>query len=405
MERAVLKRLAQETACAAEHGGFVFLRDPGWGSSEQAEFGLVAAEAGRSTKTKRGWLCISTGGTSGRVRFARHDEETMGAAARGFCDHFGLDRVNAVDVLPAHHVSGFMARVRCAVSNGAHLPWAWKRLEAGDRPALPAGGGWVLSLVPTQLQRLLGGADGARRERTVTWLRRFEVILLGGGPVWPALAEAAAREGLRVSLSYGMTETAAMVTALRPGEFAAGARSCGAALPHARVELEDEETGDVYSGFNHTGRVGRVRVAGPGVFRGYLSGAAGAAGPGGVLLTEDLAFLDERGGLNIAGRRDTVIITGGKKVLPAEVEAVLRSSGAFADIAVVGVPDAEWGERVVACYPAGGAQPGWEAGERAVYSLSGYKRPARFIPVSPWPRNAQGKVNRGRLRALAAEAG
>jgi O-succinylbenzoic acid--CoA ligase len=432
------------------------------------------------------------------VRFARHDEETLGAAARGFCGHFGLERVNAVDVLPAYHVSGFMARVRCAVTGGIHLPWAWKGLEAGDCPELPLEGGWVLSLVPTQLQRLLGGADAARGGRgaqsgmpgehgarggmrdgrrardgrVVEWLRRFEVIFLGGGPVWPSLTDAAAREGLRVSLCYGMTETAAMVAALRPGEFAGGARSCGAVLPHARVELVDEETGEVHrdaGSVGRVGRVGRVRIVGASVCRGYLPesagavesaggaeaedakdarsvagavestnaagaeevadvmeerdagcveeaagtagardsrdvrSAAGAAGFGGVLMTEDMAFFDARGWLNIVGRRDAVIITGGKKVLPGEVEAVLRSSGGFSDVAVVGVPDAEWGERVVACYPGGeGAVPDWEAVGRALRSLSGYKRPVRFVPMTPWPRTAQGKVNRARLRAFAA---
>jgi O-succinylbenzoic acid--CoA ligase len=426
MERAGLRRLAFATGRAVERGGFVFLCDPAWGASERAEFAQVAREAraaheGREDGgggAERGWLCLSTGGTSGRVRFARHDEETLGAAARGFCGHFGLERVNAVDVLPVHHVSGFMARVRCAVSGGIHLPWAWKRLEAGELPEPPAAagaaGGWVLSLVPTQLQRLLGDADAARRGRAADWLRRFAVVFLGGGPVWPSLADAAAREGLRVSLSYGMTETAAMVAASRPGEFAGGARSCGTALPHARVELVDEETGVVFPGAgcagraDCAGRVGRVRITGPGVFRGYVpenAGAGGLDGGGGdgVLLTEDLAFFDARGGLNIAGRRDAVIITGGKKVLPGEVEAVLRAGGGFSDVAVVGVPDGEWGERVVACHPGEDPAPDWEAVGRAMRSLAGYKRPVRFIPLAPWPRNAQGKVSRARLlRALAA---
>ncbi|MDR0901911.1 MAG: p-hydroxycinnamoyl-CoA synthetase, partial [Opitutaceae bacterium] len=135
-----------------------------------------------------------------------------------------------------------------------------------------------------------------------------------------------------------------------------------------------------------------------------LPESAGAPASDGVLLTEDLAFFDESGGLNIAGRRDAVIITGGKKVLPGEVEAALRASGEFSDVAVVGVPDAEWGERVVACYPAEDAPPDRGKVGAALYPLSGYKRPARILPVAPWPRNAQGKVNRARLRGLAASA-
>ena len=79
------------------------------------------------------------------------------------------------------------------------------------------------------------------------------------------------------------------------------------------------------------------------------------------------------------------------------MEAALRASGEFTDVAVIGVPDREWGEVIVACYP------GDESREpvlgRAVATLPGYQRPKRFVAIEPWPRNAQGKVNRGALRA------
>lgn len=367
MERAELIGVLRETGCAEEHGDAVFLRDPKWGQEERAK--LQAP----TSKVESGWLCVPTGGTSGGVRFARHDERTLGAAVRGFCAHFGLKRVNAVDVLPAHHVSGLMARVRCAATGGDHLAWDWKRLEAGETPTV-VGGDWVISLVPTQLQRLLGS------RRTIAWLREFEIIFVGGGPVWPELAEAAARAQLRVALSYGMTETAAMVTALRPEEFLAGARSCGAAMPHATLNINAE---------------GVVSVAGDSVFRGYWPEERAARG----FDTEDLGRIDERGHLHILGRRDAAIITGGKKVQPAEVEAALRASGEFEDVAVIGIPDAEWGEAVVACYPAGGRAPDLT---RAISALTGPLRPKRFVAIADWPRNAQGKVNRASLRAAAS---
>ena len=364
MERAELKQLLRKTGCAEERGDVVFLCDPKWPKDKRAKL------QGSSSKVERGWLCIPTGGTSGGMRFARHDERTLGAAVTGFCAHFGLKRVNAVDVLPAHHVSGLMARVRCASTGGEHLAWDWKRLEAGETPAL-AGGSWVLSLVPTQLQRLLSS------RKAIAWLREFEIIFIGGGPVWPELAEAAAGEQLRVSLSYGMTETAAMVTALRPEEFLAGVRSCGLALVHATVSLTAE---------------GVVNIAGESVFRGYWPEERAA----GEFTTEDLGQIDETGHLYILGRRDAVIITGGKKVQPTEVEAALRASGEFEDVAVIGVPDAEWGEAVVACYPKGGDVPDLA---KATAALTGHMRPKRFVAITKWPRNAQGKLNRAALRA------
>jgi O-succinylbenzoic acid--CoA ligase len=367
MERDQLKALVRATGVAVERGEFLFLGEPS-----------VAAKAvdglgGLDGTAESGWLGIATGGSSGGMKFARHDERTIAAAVRGFGAHFGLERVNAVDVLPAYHVSGLMARARCAATGGAHVAWSWKQLEAGERPALGAGD-WVLSLVPTQLQRLLGSPAA------VAWLRGFKVIFVGGGPVWAELTDAAARAELPLSLSYGMTETAAMVAALKPEEFLGGARSSGTVLPHAAVTLDAE---------------GVITIAGESVFRGYWP----VAGATREFQTEDLGRFDARGHLHVLGRRDAVIITGGKKVQPLEVEAALRASGEFADIAVIGVPDAEWGEAVVACYPAGGREPNFE---RAVAGLAGAMKPKRLVAVADWPRNAQGKINRAALRQAVA---
>ncbi|MBC7366870.1 MAG: AMP-binding protein [Undibacterium sp.] len=373
MERAELVAVLRATGCAVERGGVFFLGDA---TAQQMVEGTsnIERRASNAEVSEGGWLGIATGGTSGGVKFARHDERTLMAAVRGFCEHFDIERVNAVDVLPAYHVSGLMARVRCAETGGTHVGWSWKRLEAGERPELEKGSGdWVVSLVPTQLQRLLAAKEA------VAWLRGFKVILIGGGPVWAELTEQAAANELPLSLSYGMTETAAMIAASKPEEFLAGARSCGAVLPHAVVSLNAE---------------GVVSVAGESVFRGYWPEKSAAR----VFQTEDLGRFDERGHLHVLGRRDAVIITGGKKVQPLEVEAALRASGEFADVAVIGMPDAEWGEAVVAGYPAGGREPDWA---RAVARLAGALKPKRFVAIADWPRNEQGKINRGELRRLA----
>ncbi len=302
MERAELKTVLRAAGCAVDRSGMIFLTDPGWPDALRAQAEQVMAEGEGAERADEGWLGVPTGGTSGAVRFARHDERTLGSAVRGFMEHFRLGRVNAVDVLPPHHVSGLMARVRCAVSGGDHLPWSWKRLEAGDRPALAERpDGWVISLVPTQLQRLLAAPSGAE------WLRGFRVVFLGGGPVWPVLADASAAARVPVVLSYGMTETAAMVAAQRPEEFRDGDRTCGRALPHARVSVDAE---------------GAVAVAGDSLFRGYWPRSR----PGEFFLTDDSGTIDAEGRLRVAGRRDAVIITGGKKVQPARVEAFLREA-------------------------------------------------------------------------------
>lgn len=385
MTRTDLLALVRATGCAVEHGEFVFLCDPRWSEAERScTQALAEAMAERAcsnaTDAARGWLCVPTGGSSGVLRFARHDEHTVSAAAEGFRAHFGLKCVNAVDVLPLFHVSGLMARVRCAASGGVHVPWDWKRLERGERPLLARErGAWVISLVPTQLQRLLASEDA------VAWLREFAVIFVGGGPVWPALAEAAAETRLRVVLSYGMTETAAMVTAQTPEEFLAGDRSSGRAMPHARLDV----TGD-----------GAIRIQGASVCCGY----APAFDESGRFETSDIGELDAGGRLRVLGRRDAVIITGGEKVQPMEVEAALRATGEFDDVAVIGVPDAEWGEIVAACYPAAARAPNLEqVCARVAQTLAGFKRPKLYREIARWPRSEHGKLDRAALRRAAEE--
>lgn len=365
-------------ATAVSEGGPVFLSDPAWGEAERNALRRLMATApatmsGRAKQT-RGWLMIPSGGSSGEIKFARHDEETISAAVLGFGKHFGVQKVNVIGLLPLHHVSGLMAWMRCVLTGGVYRAWDWKRLEGGDAPRLPVDGDWFLSLVPTQLQRLLAQPE------LVVWLRQFRAVFLGGGPTWPELSEAAARAGLPIVLSYGMTETAAMVAAQHPDDFAAGERNSGAALPHARIEITPE---------------GTVKIEGDSVFRGYWPEWREER----AVLTEDLGQLDSKGKLTILGRRDAVIITGGKKVAPNEVEAALRATGRFTDVAVIGVPDGEWGQAIVACYPEEGSAPDLAAVASQLGHLAAHKHPKRYVAMKDWPRNAQGKINRAVLLA------
>jgi O-succinylbenzoic acid--CoA ligase len=389
MERAQLKSLVLATGCTEQRGEFVFLRDPNWGPAEQSRLAAAVQTPGVACGDQLGWLCVPTGGTSGGLRFARHDERTLGAAVRSFCAHFGVSRVNALDVLPAYHVSGLLARIRCAETGGTHLGWSWKQLEAGEWPAMPESDhGWFLSLVPTQLQRLLTSNAAIAR------LKQFRAVFLGGGPLWPALADAAAAAQVPVSICFGMTETAAMVAAQRPGEFLAGDRSCGTIMPHVRVDLLDEVSGEILPLLS----TGRVRISGESGFRGYWPEANDHQS----LLTEDLGQIDAQGRLYLLGRRDAVIITGGEKVSPLEVEAVLRATDEFDDIAVIGLPDARWGDVVVACYPPRAAKLDTQKIMAALETLAPYKRPKLYLTISPWPRNDQGKLNRAALAKAAA---
>lgn len=378
------KRFQSAFASGVAAGGKVFLADPKWTPAEMAEFdrlriGAEMENPEADAMGDLGWLYIPTGGTGGRLKLARHDERTIDAAVRGFARHFLEERIYAFGVLPLHHVSGLMAWLRCAMTGGNYTAGDWTSLQAGELPEVLDQGAY-LSLVPTQLQRLLAS------EPAVRWLKSFRAVFVGGGPSWPDLLDRAASAGVPLVISYGMTETAAMVAAQQPGDFLAGDRSCGRNLPHARISTDVE---------------GVVRVTGESVFRGYAGGPLSHTRQ---FETVDVGKVDPHGRLWIEGRRDQIIITGGEKVDPLEVEAVLRGTGEFSDVVVVGVDDPVWGQRVIACYEDAKRSPDINKVRAAIEcTLASYRRPKRFVPIMPWPRSSLGKVNRLALRRALEE--
>lgn len=341
------------------------------------------AISGTATQTR---IMIATGGSSGAPRFAVHSWETLSAAAAGLQRWLGGGPIHSACCLPLRHVSGLMQVIRSFTSGGRLSLFDLN--GGGGFPPPPPGG--VISLVPTQLARLLrmsGGAD---------WLRRFSAVFLGGAPAWPSLLAAARAERIPLAPCYGSTETAAQVAALPPAEFLAGGGGVGRALPHAALEVVDEAGAAPVP----AGAPGRIRVRASSLFFGYWP--ADGARPE-ALVMDDRGMLDAAGALSVLGRTDALINSGGEKVDPGAVEAAIRSAGGVDDVAVVGVADGRWGEAVVAVV-AGGR--GHEAALREHLRglLAPHEVPKRYVWVEALPRNAAGKLNRTVVRAIAAEA-
>jgi O-succinylbenzoic acid--CoA ligase len=215
----------------------------------------------------------------------------------------------------------------------------------------------LVSLVPTMLARLL---DAGLREPPT--LRR---VLLGGGPIAPAVLARAAQAGVPVSPSFGMTETCSQVA------------TDGFALLGSELQIDGH---------------GELLIRGPAV-------ATGALSDDGWLHTGDLGQLDESGRLTIVGRRSDMIVSGGENVAPAEVEAALLEHPAVADAAVLGRPDPEWGEAVVAqvVLRHGAAADAVDLREHCAGRLAPFKVPKRFEVVEQVPRGVTGKLLRREL--------
>jgi O-succinylbenzoic acid--CoA ligase len=317
------------------------LANPRWGEVERAQAAMqikpglwLGEKEGRwprrqpqtdfNSASWRGAILIPTGGTGGRVRWAVHRWATLAAAAHALADFLDTNGCTHVSTLPPCHVSGLMPAVR-AIETGGQL-WLenWKVLEGGTPPQL-APERAIISLVPTQLLRLL------KRRAVMDWLRHSRAILLGGAAASPALLWQARKLRLPITLAYGLTETAAVVAAQRPRDFLAGRALRVTPLPHAKIKI---------------GERGRIIIQAKSLFAGYYPALRRHRS----FATEDFGTMDTKGRLQVCGRLDRIIVTGGEKVHPAEVEQQICSTGLVKNVRVIGLPDEEWGERVVAIY-------------------------------------------------------
>jgi o-succinylbenzoate---CoA ligase len=380
----------------------VALANHAWGPEEWRQVGELnlagtakgtgqgEAEPPECPPLRAGEILIPTGGSGGRVRFARHNWDTLAAAAEGFTRFFGGSPVHSVCVLPLFHVSGLMQVIRAWVSGGTVELIEWRELASGALPESAADEGGILSLVPTQLRRLLTVKE------LHPWMRRLQAIPLGGAAAGADLLAAAARMKLPVALTYGATETAAMAAAQEPLDFLGGDRTSGHPLPHLTVRIAGPAGEDLSAG-----AVGRIHVAGRSLFTGYIPG-----GPRNEpeWISGDLGFLDQRGRLVVVGREDRVVISGGEKISPEEVERVLLESGRVADAVVLGLDHSDWGQIVAAVYVAEGPVTKEDLAAWVRCRLAPHKVPKVWRAVETIPRSAQGKVKREQLAAMLRTA-
>ncbi|MFG1695068.1 AMP-binding protein [Nonomuraea sp. NPDC049309] len=252
-------------------------------------------------------VVISTSGSTGPPKGVMLSAAALRASASASLRRVGAARGERwLCCLPVSHVSGLQVLVRALLSDSEPVIH-----PAFDPRAVLDSGADHVSLVPTQLHRLVEmGAD----------LSVFKTIVLGGAAARPGLLEKARELGARVVTTYGSSETSG------------GCVYDGRPLDGVDVKIGED---------------GLIRIAGPVLFSGYRFDRPPAPLDGGWFVTSDLGELDG-GRLRVLGRADDVINTGGEKVVAGVVTAVLAAHPEVADVAVVGVPDPEWGELVTA---------------------------------------------------------
>ncbi|MFB6269882.1 MAG: o-succinylbenzoate--CoA ligase [Halobacterium sp.] len=334
-----------------------------------------------------------TSGTTGDPKAVRLTYANFAASAAASAFRLGvLPDDRWLCPLSTYHMGGLSVVLRSALyGTTAVLTHGFDADAVLD--ALDAYDCTGVSLVPTMLQRLLDA------DQDVADSLRF--ALVGGAPTPPALVERALDAGVPVCPTYGMTETTSQVATLRASQAREHAQSVGRPLLGTEVTVVDEDCRPVPAGER-----GELVVSGPTVTPGYLDADASRerfCEHG--LRTGDFGYVDADGFLYVGGRQADQIVTGGENVHPEEVAAVLRDHPGVEDVAVVGIPDEEWGERVGALVVPDAERRPTRAELRAFCDdrLAGYKRPRTVEFASSLPRTASGTVDREAVVAALAD--
>ena len=317
-------------------------------------------------------LVIETSGSTGQPKRVVLSRAAMRASATATHARLGGPGQWLLN-LPASYVAGAQVLFRSVLA-GTDPVLQEEHADFASAAEAMSGGRRYVSLVPTQLTRMLASP------RDTEALRRFDTVLVGGARVDQSLREAASRAGVAGVATYGMSET------------------CG---------------GCVYDGMPLDGVAvavsadGRVRIGGPVLFDGYdgQPGLTAQVMQDGWFLTSDLGRLDEDGRLQVLGRVDDVVISGGVNVPTGAVSACLRDHPAVAAVEVVGVPDEEWGRAVVAVVVPLDEAPGLDS-LRDFVSLRHPRTwaPRDVVVVPELPLLGNGKVDRRAVERIAEGA-
>ncbi|WP_411731585.1 AMP-binding protein [Paeniglutamicibacter sp.] len=322
---------------------------------------------------------VRTSGSTGTPKRTALSVDALASSSMATAEYLGFEGQWLLP-LPIHFVAGLAVLTRSLYAGTR--PWAMDLEQSfssrGFNEAASAltDRRRLVSMVPTQLQRLLTDPDA----QTIATLQRFDAILLGGARAPQAVLEEASKHSLKLHLTYGSSETAG------------GCVYDAKALPGVQVKVVD----------------GRIMLGGPTIASGYLRDAELTAkhftvDGSGVrwYATDDLGSYTD-GVLSVTGRADDVIITGGVKVSAAQVQRIVEALPGVSAAAVVPVTDAQWGQQIGAAYVGSAGPESLAAAVRE--SLGAAAVPRRMQRLEALPLLPNGKIDRMLLASLLAEA-
>jgi malonyl-CoA/methylmalonyl-CoA synthetase len=283
--------------------------------------------------------------------------------------------------LPLYHIHGLFVAINCVLLSGASMRWLPGFDAARVIEFLPEC--TVMMGVPTYYTRML-----QQENFSADACAQMRVFISGSAPLLEeTFRDFETRSGHRILERYGMTETGMNTSNPLHGVRKPG--TVGLPLPGIELRIADD--------------IGELQVRGPNVFKGYRNlpdKATEEFTDDGFFRTGDLGQIDDDGYVSIVGRTKDLVISGGINVYPREIELFLDHLPGVDESAVIGVPHADFGEAVIAIVVAQDdtmlAEN--ELIEASSQALANYKVPKRVVFVEELPRNAMGKIEKGRLR-------
>ena len=346
---------------------------------------------------------LYTSGTTGRSKGAMLSHGNLLSNAMMLKDYWGWEKGDVLmHVLPIFHVHGLFVAVHAALLYGSKMIWMAKFDPRQVLQKLPLA--TVFMGVPTLYVRLLAD-PGLDRHAA----RNMRLFIAGSAPLLiETFKEWQTRTGHTILERYGMSETAMLTSNPYAPDARYGNQSerrggtVGFPLPGVQLRVQDDAGQSL-----PVGEVGGIQVKGPNVFAGYWrmpEKTLEEFTTDGFFKTGDVGRVDSDGYVTIVGRSKDLIISGGYNVYPAEIEGYINTLEGVFESAVVGVPDADFGEVGVAVVI---AKPGAQVDAVNILAalktmLANFKIPKRCYVVQELPRNAMGKVQKNLLRSQYA---
>ena len=355
------------------------------------------------------WL-FYTSGTTGRPKGVMLSHGNL--VAMSLCYMADVDQATPQDA----------SLYAAPISHGAGL-YNFIHVRMGGRHVVPESG----SFDPDEILRLAADLDNVVMFAAPTMVRRlvdaakrrgesgegFRTIIYGGAPMYRAdIQDAIATMGQRFVQIYGQGESPMTITALGRDWHAAvdhpqylerlGSAGPAQSMMEVRITGADGHALPV-------GESGEIEAKGAAVMLGYWDNPTANAESlkDGWLRTGDIGRLDADGFLTLSDRSKDVIISGGANIYPREVEEALLTHNAVSEVSVIGVPDPDWGENIVACVVLAEGEAANEAtlDAHCLNSIARFKRPKLYVFLDALPKNNYGKVLKTQLRAMLNERG